>query len=486
MCLFDGFNEENIRKIFGHEAAEDESIDRLKEYYLKTDAYNILKSNIPFYLLVGHKGIGKSALLKVLEMEDIQSNNIAITIRPDDIVGIGNHENNFLNRISVWKKGLTNIIMDKMYSFLKSHYMKKIGAPEILINMIGGFLKDKFDEFSIITENFSKVLMDDFLKNRKICIYIDDLDRGWKNTSEDIENLSALLNAIRDLNRTFASIKFRIGLRSDVYYSVRTSDETTDKIDGSVIWLRWTNHEIFVMLIKRINTFFKKEKNENILLSMNQKKLDVYLNELFEDTFKGVGLWSEVGMHKVLMSMIRRRPRDLVKLCTLAARKAAERGHKKIMTNDLKEIFSQYSQDRLLDTCNEYSSELKNIRELLLSMKPTRNEIEKGKPCIFKRAELIKKIQNIQQNIRIIFTGQSFIADAQDVAAFLYKINFLTARKDTKDNIQRLYYDENRYIYNEFSDFGYDFEIHPAYRWALQPDTLDDLFKSIQISIDSE
>ena len=60
------FDEETIRMLFGHEAAEDETIDRLKAYYLKTNIYNSMKSNLPLLILVGHKGVGKSALLKVL------------------------------------------------------------------------------------------------------------------------------------------------------------------------------------------------------------------------------------------------------------------------------------------------------------------------------------------------------------------------------------------------------------------------------------
>ena len=38
-------NEETIRPLFGHEAAEDEDVENLKRYYLKTDTYNILKSS---------------------------------------------------------------------------------------------------------------------------------------------------------------------------------------------------------------------------------------------------------------------------------------------------------------------------------------------------------------------------------------------------------------------------------------------------------
>lgn len=57
-------NEEVIRAIFGHEAAEDEEIDRLKRYYVKTEIYNSIRSSIPLYILVGHKGVENRHYLK--------------------------------------------------------------------------------------------------------------------------------------------------------------------------------------------------------------------------------------------------------------------------------------------------------------------------------------------------------------------------------------------------------------------------------------
>ena len=62
-------------------------------------------------------------------------------------------------------------------------------------------------------------------------------------------------------------------------------------------------------------------------------------------------------MYRVLMSLIRKRPRDLVKLCTLAARHAEERNGNCIMTEDIRAIFEEYSLGRIQDTENEYRSE---------------------------------------------------------------------------------------------------------------------------------
>ena len=174
-------------------------------------------------------------------------------------------------------------------------------------------------------------------------------------------------------------------------------------------------------------------------------------------------------------------PRDLVKLCTLAARRACNKNHSKIMTEDLESIFANYSNDRLTDTVNEYQSEFPKVKELLLKMKPSKQEIQEGHPCKYTRAELVKKINNILSMSNFTFK-KGIQATPEELAAFMYKINFITARKKSEGEICRVYYDENQYIYNDFTDFGYDYEIHPAYRWALQPDDILILFRQIELS----
>jgi hypothetical protein len=74
------FTEHNIQKLFGNEAAESESIERLKEYYFKNPTYSQIVGDIPLRILVGHKGIGKSALFKVAISEDVDRNAVPILI----------------------------------------------------------------------------------------------------------------------------------------------------------------------------------------------------------------------------------------------------------------------------------------------------------------------------------------------------------------------------------------------------------------------
>lgn len=206
-----------------------------------------------------------------------------------------------------------------------------------------------------------------------------------------------------------------------------------------------------------------------------------------EPKFTGMGKWENAPMYRILMSLIRKRPRDLVKLCTLAAKEAFARDASIIKTKDFESIFEEYSQGRIQDTINEYRSELPQIEQLVLNMKPNRRERTTSEGYVYKSADLLKKIESIQGSTGVFRFANSKIADKQELAVFLYKINFLTARKEAQDGgITRKYFEENRYLKSKFVDFGFDWEIHPAYRWALQPDTIGDIFRTLELSVDEK
>lgn len=479
------FSDENIAEIFGHEAAEDEDIERLRSYYFKGKVYSQVANNLPIRVLVGHKGIGKSALFQVAMSEQTQEGKLTLLIKPDDVAGIGENETDFLKLIREWKAGISEIIARKALISFGLLYEGWRGK----LNAYGGQLVDFLQE-TFRAENHAnlsqtkKAIINDFLKTGKIFVYLDDLDRGWQGSKTDIRKISALLNAIRDLTSECKGVAFRVSLRSDVYYLVRTSDESTDKIEGSVVWYSWTNHEILALLAKRVDQFLHGEsKSAEELMKLSQPLLAGHLNEVIEPVFNGKGKWERIPTYRMMMSLIRKRPRDLVKLCTLAAKHSGSENNSLIGTPDFSSIFEEYSQGRLQDTINEYRSELPDIERLLFGMKPSRVEKKASEGYVYTTASLLGKIKNIQENKAFSFYGNR-PADTKDLAAFMYKINFLTARKDRGDFIERRYFEESRYLSHKFVDFGFDWEIHPAYRWALQPDNLSDVFTSLAPSGD--
>lgn len=121
------FDANNIQLIFGNEAAESESIERLKSYYVKGATFDEAITNHPLRLIVGHKGIGKSALIKVAMDEDRQSGRLPILIRPDDIVELATGANSFLELIRDWKIGIGEIIANKVFQAFGLDPAEKVG-----------------------------------------------------------------------------------------------------------------------------------------------------------------------------------------------------------------------------------------------------------------------------------------------------------------------------------------------------------------------
>ena len=114
------FSEVEIQGLFGNEAAEDEEPQRLREYYLKSSTFDKVITDLPLRILVGHKGIGKSALFQVAIAEEQEKNRLTVLVRPDDVVGLGTDTSDFLKTIRDWKNGLTDIIARKLLSSLRA------------------------------------------------------------------------------------------------------------------------------------------------------------------------------------------------------------------------------------------------------------------------------------------------------------------------------------------------------------------------------
>lgn len=467
------FDNDNIKQLFGYEDAESEPLDRLKRYFYRNDTYKKVVSDHPIIILVGNKGVGKSAMFKISISEEKSKGNLPILIKPDDIAELGEGDENFLLKIRQWKYGLIKIIGSKVF--------REFGINEDKPGALSSSVNSLKENQNLLPSQ--QLLIDNFLKNKKIVVYIDDLDRGWEGKRSDINRLSALLNSVRDLSNENPGLCFKISLRTDVYFSIRNTDESSDKIEGSVIWYSWTEHEILSMLSKRILTFMGIPVAEDDLKNMPLEDLARYLDHIFEATFLGYGKWENQPMYKVLLSLIRKRPRDIVKLCTLAAREAQRTGSGQICTSHFINIFEEYSHGRMQDTVNEFRTELPEIERLIYSLRPNKKDASQCDPFVFHTGELTVKIGEIMK-----YGGFEYACGRKatpiDLAHFLFKISFVTATKIMENgDVERKYFEDNRYFLHSAINAGYDWEVHPVYRWSLQPDNADDIYNRIKVTI---
>lgn len=477
------FNDETIYNIFGNEDAENERPERLKEYFFRNKSYESLKADLPIRILVGHKGVGKSALLKICHLEDIDNDYLSLWVRPNDVFGsVDTNAKNFVGLIENWKIGLSTLIVRKALEGAEqydeaSKVAKITGGVRHLLAALGKYFIDTKPNMSADAQK----LITRFISKQRIRVYLDDLDRGWEARKEDITNISALLNAIRDMAGEDARLQFRIGLRTDVYHLVRTSDESTDKIEANLIWLIWTNHEILTAMAKRVATYFGDQVDEQGLMKLPQKEIARRLNKVIVPRFEGRGKWENVDTYKILMTLVRKRPRDLIKLFYYAAKEAKKDSAEIIQSAHLQKIFERYSNERLRDVINEFKTELPQIEGLLLGMRQTSKEREAGIGPVFEDGQLYNKIKVIGNGLNFNFSNGE-VASPQNIARFLYKCDFVTARFEDQGFIVRKHFEENQVLLNNRAQFGFKWEIHPAYRWALEPQKASTLIDRIDLS----
>lgn len=479
------FDDYTIREVFGTDTAEDETPERLKAYFFKNRAYENIRANLPIRILVGHKGIGKSALLRMSFLEDRDSDILSLWLQPSDLIIDSSESQSFVEKIEAYKTLINKRIyyasLDKLK--LADNNEDKFNFQSTAKHLVSALYTKLVAASGADVDAETQRLRSRFTSEKIVRVYIDDIDRGWSASKEDISNISALMNAARDLtNEEDSTVQIRIGLRSDAYFLYRTSDESTDKIEGNVVRLTWHRHDILVIMALRIATYLGKEINIDELEKRTQQAIASELHPVIEDRFSvGRGHWNNAPIHIVLLSLNRHRPRDLIKLLTDAAREAHRNKHTKISSTDLENVFANYSHGRITDLILEFKSELPDIEPLLFNMRPTtaQNKVRE-KRWRYTNGELTAKIRNIMSNRNFSFTGRS-IVNENALAEFLYKIEFLVARDEQNGKVSWVHYDQNRMLQSQFVDFGYKWEVHPAYRWALQPKTVHEILDSIEI-----
>jgi hypothetical protein len=469
----------DLEALLGADAAEDEDEDRLLKFFLKTPTWDaVTDQRRALRILVGNKGTGKSAIFRVSANEDEEAGRLPVFVRPDDLIGIAEGETDHLRLVRAWKDGLTGIIIENTLRSLGSGEEGFFAAAkasggrvlDVLVKMLG----KKQANFEL--DPARQALADSFLKRQQLVIYIDDLDRGWSGRLAEVKRLAAMFDAVRDFLRENNKLRCRIGLRTDVYTLIRMTEASSDKYETAVVHHAWENHEVFVLLIKRIESYFGRDADYDALLQRRQPQLAHFLDPIVARRFRGRGLWSNVPMYHVIMSFARRRPRDLIKLLTFAGREAQNHRHEQIQTADLETIFETFSQGRLQDTINEFGSELPKLRDVLLAMKPTRQEKTTAEGYVLTTDAMVKRLQNVLQSVDASFADNRPMTP-MSLLAFLYKIDFLQARKNVDGEVVRRYFDQNHLLTPDKIDVGFDWEVQLAFRWVLQPDRPQDIYR---------
>lgn len=492
---YETFKKDNRLKLFGHEDAGKEDDSRLTSYYYKTLQYEDVMSDIKLQIITGEKGTGKSALLKMAYIETSNTDIVPIWIRLDDLSELYSDildSNNLYQLKTLWKRSISKLVIMNLASHMSfamgEDYKKALQwaydtgyTTRDFISRSAKILKPMYEQYiSLDTEADScgeHHALQRMIDNKKIRLFLDDFDLDWQGKASDVLKIKSLLLSLSDMTSDMNGLSVRIALRTDVYEMIR-NEEFSDKFESCLIKCKWNNQEIMKTLAKRICAYFDKPFDEINTTDPKTLQYNIvkYLNFIFVPCFdESTRVWANAPTHRVIYSLIRRKPRDMVKLCHSIAEEAYRKQLTVIDSSCFLAILETYSQERLKDLVNEYVNQLPKLQDLLIRMAPTQKEFQNkaGKRYVYSTDELYVKIQNIQQNMNIsIYQAKCeklCPANFHQIAHFLYKIGFITGRKRNESGkIERAYYDELPFLLNaNVGDRGYSWEIHPAYRGAL-------------------
>jgi len=472
-----------LKKIdFGNEAADDIDSEELDKFFIVQPLFNkFLDPKNRILVATGKKGIGKSALLKWTKYNVSKSDRKAIVInaRGADLVRQRFHLNTPLQTpndyIRDWMVRICSLVNRTLASYFKialtDDKITLIECAEIegykSRNLVGCLI-DRFHKKGILSTE-KKTIKDELeiLKRtteKKLWIFIDDLDATFQTTREALLELATFFSACRYLTQDLNDIHFRITMRTDVWSVIRRFDESLDKMDQYVNDILWYQSDFRKLLSKRIESQINQLNypiNKPKKFFSTEEKDEYFINHIFVPKME----WGDKNIYtyKVLYTLSYERPRWFIQLCKLSQERATRLQSNKINRTHINDIWGEYGKKRIDDLISEHKHQCDQIEELLNSFR--------GCNRLLTRGELFKWINNrILTHLTPVIEGEQ-VPNNRDVARFLFKIGFIVARSDNEDGEHYEHYSFDQMT--DFlssrtdDDFSVKWEIHPCYREAL-------------------
>lgn len=474
MALEGELNTELWQKLFGNVAAEAEDEKFFQDHFVTNFKYSIFSNKAAFKIVVGNKGTGKSAFLRKFKNEMVLEKNIIIVVidAPKLIGDMGSKAGVGPASIYRWREyfqlqAANAILASRIEDVTKLGALGLSGVTSGFISKIAAMAREKTQSISDEVLKLGKRIADD----TRVFFIVDDLDKGWTGSATELAFVRDLITAMYDVSLKDAGISFRISLRWDIYDYLTRNIPDIDKIRSHVTYLSWTPHEVYIIGAKRISAALNREfAAEHVLHSdLKQDNISIFYDPILERKFYGTGGWSNTEMRRVIMSLVRRRPRDLFALLGKAGENTLSHGATKISSNNVDAVIKPYSDDRVNDLIAEYSSRFPRLEGVLDSFRPRKP----FKPSIAFNYENSRMFSHLKLLISrhpdFRFSGEKVLPDPRRLIEFLYRIEFLQAYRKDEDKLARFDFEVQQKVFFGEEDVGFSWEVLPAYRWWLDP-----------------
>lgn len=309
-------------ELFGNDSGEHEKSEVLKDYFIETPNFKkFFNHDAELSIVRARKGMGKSALLKILALRLTENSEKDIVIRTtgNELMGMGDFSQKSQAYLeNHWKQVICKSIcieIGKRINFAASDSsISMVEVAEIEgcknLNIISALTERMF---GIVQKALAATGVTDALKesmplptkrgvtnpiealknfqengNRKVWILIDDIDAKYIDDEDHQERVGAFFSAIRSLAFSVQDIRIRASVRTDVWYNLRRMEDQ-DKIRQYVIDIYWKDDQLKQMFAKRILTFLRRN---HFPPAQHWSESSDYRN-LIEQVFKTPYYWTD-------------------------------------------------------------------------------------------------------------------------------------------------------------------------------------------------
>lgn len=472
---------------FGRLAAEREIDEGLRKYFLETGAFVRLRDGEKSILL-GNRGSGKSAIIKMLSDYYKQKGCLVIELLPEDYsyemlkkTSISKNEEKWIKVSSytaAWKYLLYVIAMKlyiqnintvvksnakPIYDYIRknhkgydkqsnwgilTNYIKRIEGIKIGTYEAGIKTKQLQELYKLEDINNLLPSLKMLTKRKPIIFLIDELDKGWDASDEAQAFIGGLFQASVTLNQLSEKFKVIISLRKELYDNIPLLYEDYQKYNDMFEIIEWNRDNLFELITKRIGFSLPLTKEKTNIEKWNT----VFLNQIQgEKTFD------------YIINRTLNRPRELIQFCIDSKERAEEIRADKIDINAIVSSEVKYSDKRTKDIAMEYKFQYPNILSVF--------EIFRGKDSIICRNDLEQLILSNLKKGNVIRDCDSWLTNQTEefLITVLWQIGFLkihTTCYNINGEFKKGFYGINETNQSNIGNVE-NFMIHPMFRMYL-------------------
>lgn len=389
----------------GAPAAERDITEGLADYFVESDIFDAVAKG-KTTILLGNRGSGKSAILKMLAARERANGTIVVEMAPQDYsyemlssILKKESEGSWAKQgayTAAWKyliyviamkelsrntSGMKTGSAKKIYDYLRDNFKGEQANPiATLISYLKRLEGIKIGQYEAAakTQELQKLyqleeivsllpcIADMCKRKHKVLLLVDELDQGWDGSEDAKRFVSGLFHAAISVNQLTPGLRVLIALRQELYNNIPELYEDAQKVRDLIEHIRWDENGLRELIARRIRHSLGITERETASASWNR---------VFEETLE----YRKTQSFNYLVDRTLYRPREMIGLCQGALdntpAKVAKVNYQIITIAEI-----QYSGERLKDIAAEYRFQYPGILQVF--------ETFRGMKYTFTRQEL--------------------------------------------------------------------------------------------------